>query len=478
MGGLLSALQSAGGSLHVFEQAMGVIQNNVANASTAGYVTQSLDLSAKAFQPGQNLYGGVEAGGVQSSRNQFAEQAVWSQNDQLGTATQQSAGLKALEANFDISGNSGIPAALSHLYSAFSAWSTTPGSATAQQQVLSAAGQVTQAFNATASNVAKLESQTNSQLQSTVSQINQLSSQIAQINVQKRNGGATDGGLDASLYNNLEQLSKLASINVQTQSDGTVSVLMGGQTPLVVGETQNALQVSYSPTPGGTNPGAPPDAHIVTASGQDVTNVASQGALAGLLQFRNTTLPGVTGSGTQQGSLNQLAQSVADRVNTLLTNGQISSGPPAVPGLPLFSYAAGSATSVAGTLSLTNITGAQLAAIDPAPPAVANGTADHLARLATPQAAADMVNGMSYMDYYGSIATGIGGQASSAAVAETAQTQLLTQAQNMRSQVSGVSLNDQAAKLLQFQQAYEAASHMVAVISQTLQSFMTAMQST
>jgi len=337
---------------------------------------------------------------------------------------------------------------------------------------------VTQAFNATASNVAKLESQTNSQLQSTVSQINQLSSQIAQINVQKRNGGATDGGLDASLYNNLEQLSKLASINVQTQSDGTVSVLMGGQTPLVVGETQNALQVSYSPTPGGTNPGAPPDAHIVTASGQDVTNVASQGALAGLLQFRNTTLPGVTGSGTQQGSLNQLAQSVADRVNTLLTNGQISSGPPAVPGLPLFSYAAGSATSVAGTLSLTNITGAQLAAIDPAPPAVANGTADHLARLATPQAAADMVNGMSYMDYYGSIATGIGGQASSAAVAETAQTQLLTQAQNMRSQVSGVSLNDQAAKLLQFQQAYEAASHMVAVISQTLQSFMTAMQST
>jgi flagellar hook-associated protein FlgK len=48
MGSLLSALQNAGHSLDVFEQAMGVIQNNVANASTAGYTTQTVNLSASA----------------------------------------------------------------------------------------------------------------------------------------------------------------------------------------------------------------------------------------------------------------------------------------------------------------------------------------------------------------------------------------------------------------------------------------------
>ena len=455
---------------------MGVVQNNVANASTAGYVTQTLNLSASAFQPGANLYGGVQTDGVQNSRNQFAEQAVWNQNEALGTATQQSASLNALQSVFSVSGTSGIPSALTNLYSAFSAWSTTPTSTTTQQQVLTAAGQVTQAFNSAANSVNQLEAQTNTQLQSTVSQINQLSAQIAQINVQRQNGGAGDAGLDASLYNNLEQLSNLTSISVQTQSDGTVSVLMGGQTPLVIGQTQNPIQVTFAQTPGATNLNAPPDAHITSSSGQDVTSVVSQGTLAGLLQFRNTTLPAVTGSGTQQGSLNQLAQSVADRVNTLLTSGQSSAGPPAVAGLPLFTYTAGSATSVAQSLSVTNITGSQLAAISPGPPVVANGTADQLAQLATPQTAADMVNGMSYTDYYSSIASDVGGQAASAATAETTQTQLLTQAQNMRSQVSGVSLNDQAAKLLQFQQAYEASAQMVSVINQTMSSFMTAMQ--
>jgi flagellar hook-associated protein 1 FlgK len=476
MGSLLSAIQSTGHSLDVFEQAMGIIQSNVANASTPGYVTQTLNLSASAFQPGSNLYGGVQVEGVQSSRNQSAEQAVWAQNGALGTATQQSASLNSLQSLFSVSGTSGIPAALSSLYSAFSAWSTTPSSSTAQQQVLSAASQVTQAFNSTAAGVNQLASQNASQLQSTVSQINQLSSQIAQLNGQMQSTGGTDGGLTANLYNDLEKLSNLTSITVQTGNDGTVSVLMGGQTPLVNGATALPLSVSFTPA-GGTNPNAPPDAQILSSSGQDVTNVVSQGTLAGLLQFQNTTLPSVVGNGSQQGSLNQLAQSVADQVNTLLTNGQISAGPPPVPGVALFSYTAGAPTSVAQTLAVTNITGSQLAAIDPAT-GLANGTADALSQLATPNITSGVgaVNGMSYMDDYSSIASGIGNQASNAATAATTQTQLLTQAQTMRSQISGVSLNDQAAQLLQFQQAYEASAQTLSTINQTLSQFMTDME--
>ena len=474
MGGLLSAIQSAGNSLDVFEKAMGVIQSNVANANTPGYVTQTLNLSARAFQPGNNLYGGVQTEGIQDSRNQFAEKAVWTQNEALGTATQQSSSLNALQSTFSVSGSSGIPSALTGLYAAFSAWSTTPGSATAQQQVLTAAGQMTQAFNSAASSVSQLEGQTNTQLQSTVTQINQIGSQIAQINTQRLNGGGSDAGLDASLYTNLEQLSNLTSITTQTQPDGTISVLMGGQTPLVTGAIANPLAVTYSQIPGATNLTAPPDAHITSSSGQDVTGVVSQGALAGLLQFRNTTLPTVIGSGTQSGSLNQLAQSVADQVNGLLTSGQSSSGPPPVAGVPLFSYTAASNTTVAQSLAVTGITGSQLAAIDPGT-GVANGTANALAQLATTTAAA--TGGLSATGFYSSIASGIGSQAANASTTETSQTQLLTQAQTMRSQVSGVSLNDQAAQLLQFQQAYEASAQMLSTINQTLAAFMTAMQS-
>ena len=57
-----------------------------------------------------------------------------------------------------------------------------------------------------------------------------------------------------------------------------------------------------------------------------------------------------------------------------------------------------------------------------------------------------------------------------------APAQVVAQAQNMRAQISGVSLNQQAAQLLQFQDAYQAAAHVISVIDSTTQYFMAAMQ--
>jgi flagellar hook-associated protein 1 FlgK len=458
------------------EQAMGVIQNNVVNASTPGYVTQTLTLNAQTFDPSDNIWGGVQAGAVVSSRNQAAEENVWQQSTLSGSAAQQSSSLSALENIIGISGQSGIPSALSTLYSAFSAWSTTPGDSTNQQQVLSAAQGVAQAFNQSATGVQQLEQQTNEQLQSTVDQINQLTKQIASYNGQIRTGSNGNAAIQTELYNSLQTLSGLANIQVQTQSDGTVSVLMDGQAPLVLGTTQQQLQLQFTPTQNPAYPGATPDARIVSASGADLTSHATGGQLGALVQFRNTTLPSLIGDGSQQGSLNQLAQTLADRVNQLLESGQTADGSA---GTALFSYNAISPTSVAATLSkASSVTASQLAPVDPGPPAVANGIASQLAALSSPSDPADMVNGQSYTDFYGSIATDIGNQASTANTNQSTQSDLLAQAQNMRAQLSGVSLNDQAANLMQFQQSYEASAEMIGVINTTLQYLMNNLSST
>ncbi len=469
MGSLTSSLITASNAMDAMEQAMGVIQNNVVNASTPGYVTQTPTLNARSFDPSENIWGGVEAGAVMSSRNQYAEENVWNQNNLLGSATQQSASLSALQNIFGISAQSGIPAALSSIYSAFSAWSSNPGDTNSQQQVLSAAQGVAQAFNQASTGVQQLEQQTGGQLQSTVAQINQLTGQIASYNGQIRTA-AHDGGLQAQLYNTLETLSGLANVQVQTESDGTVTVLLNGQVPLVLGTTQQQLEVSYPPGQNQTYPGATPDAQITTSSGTDVTQQATGGQLGGLLQFRNTTLPSIIGDGSQQGSLNQLAQSFADRVNQLLQSGQTVGGSA---GSALFSYDPTSPTSAAATLAENaTLTGSQLAAADPGPPAIANGIASQLAALSSSNNQADMVDGQSYTDFYGSIATQIGNEAGTASGTQSTQSDLLAQAQNLRAQVSGVSLNDQAAHLMQFQQSYEAAAQMISVINTTTQYLM------
>jgi len=457
--------------MDVLEQVMATVQNNVANAQTPGYVTQTLQINASMFDPTHGYSGGILAGNIQSSRSLFAENSVWSANEQLGSATQQSTSLQSLQQAFNVSGTSGIPAALSQLYSAFSAWSASPSGATAQQQVITAAQNVAQAINSTAASAQTVNSQAQQQTQSVVGQINQLSSQIASLNGQIESGNQNDAGLEAQLYSNLESLSNLVNISAQPQSDGTVNVLLGGQVSLVSGTTATAI--SAQNTSGG-NASNPPVQQILS-NGQDVTAKVQSGQLGGLLQVTNTVIPSLLGSSSQQGSLNQLAQGLADRVNTLLTSGQTSSG---AAGVPLFTYTAGAPTSVAQSLSVVSgITGSQLAAVDPGPPSVSNGIADALAGLQNPSSAADMINGQSYTDFYSSIASNVGSLASSASSSQTTQTQVLAQAQNARAQVSGVSLNAQAASLLQYQNAYQASAEAFNTIRNTLSYLLQTLQS-
>jgi flagellar hook-associated protein 1 FlgK len=473
MSSIFAAIGTAGNALDVLEQAMATIQNNVTNATTPGYVTQTLQINSAMFDPTQNSWGGILAGNVQSARNLFAENTVWSANEQVGSATQQSTMLQGLQQNFDVTGNSGIPGALSGLYSAFSSWSANPTSGSTQQQVINAAQNVAKAINTTAANTATVRTQAQQNTQNAVAQINQLSSQIAALNGQIRNGHSSDAGLQAQLYTNLETLSNLVDISVQAQNDGTANVLMGGQVSLVEGSTPTAISVQSANASGGNSNAAPGQAIVV--NGEDVTAKVKAGQLGGLLQLTNNVIPSLLGDTTQQGSLNQLAQGLADRVNTLLTSGQTSSG---AAGVPLFTYGAGSPTSVAQTLAVVpGITGSQLAAVKPGTPPVANGIADELAQLQNPTNAADMINGQSYTDYYSSIAGQVGALASAANQAQTAQTQTLTQAQNARGQISGVSLNAQAAALLQYQNAYQASAQAFSTIRNTLAYLLQTMQS-
>ncbi len=467
MSGLFSAINSSANALEAFQRALTVVQNNVVNSSTPGYAAQSLNLDAQPFQPGAGLPGGVSAGEIQSARNEYAEQSVQQQFSALGTLEQKAQNLSDLELNFNVSSDSGIPGALNNFLSDVSSWSVTPNDASARQAVLDSAQQVVQAFQQTSANLAQTTNNTNTQLQQNLTQINDLTSQLQTYNQQRLSGDTNDAGLDAQIHSTLEQLSEYVGFTSRTETNGSVTVLMGGQTPLVIGANQYNLTLSFS-TPTGspaTVAGGVPPARILDANGNDVTSMISQGQLAGLLDVRNNVLPSLSGGAYQQGSINQLAQGFADRVNQILTSGNISDGPPPVPGIPLFTYTAGSPTAVAHTLAVnSSMTPDQLAASDPGPPPVSNGIALRIATLASPTNAADEINGVSYAEFYGNIAAQVGRESGDAQNQLTVQQQVVAQARTLRSQSSGVSLDAEAAKMIEFQRAYDAAARMVNVL--------------
>jgi flagellar hook-associated protein 1 FlgK len=138
--------------------------------------------------------------------------------------------------------------------------------------------------------------------------------------------------------------------------------------------------------------------------------------------------------------------------------------------VPLFTYDTSNDTNVAKTLSVDpTVTPSQLAAISPGPPYVSNGVPLALSQLATPLVAADQINGVSYSQFYGKMAANVGSQLQDAINGKQVQQSLLAQARDQRQQVSGVSLDEEAMILVEFQRAYEATSRFITVLDQLTQ---------
>src|SRR5689334_12053944 len=131
MGSLFANLQSSANALRAFERSLSVAQNNVSNASTAGYAKQVPTLNALPFHVQTGLLGGVRAGDPQSTRDEFLEQGVRYQAGLLANFQAQAQSLSGIEPIFDVTGQSGIIASLNSLFQSFSAWSTNPDSAAA-----------------------------------------------------------------------------------------------------------------------------------------------------------------------------------------------------------------------------------------------------------------------------------------------------------------------------------------------------------
>ena len=226
-------MMSAAGALDAYSSVLDVVQNNVANSSTPGYAAQSEQLNSLPFDPAIGFNGGVRAGKVVSSRNQYAEQAVQQQSTVLGQAQQDVSSLTGLQSLFDVTGSSGIATAFNNLFQAFSAWGQTPSSTVARQNVIEQAANVAGAFNQTATGLQQVAKNTIEQLQQTVGDINQIAGQIAQYNQTIMNGDRNDAGLDAQINSGLEQLSQYVPISALQQADGTYTVLLNGQSTLV-----------------------------------------------------------------------------------------------------------------------------------------------------------------------------------------------------------------------------------------------------
>ena len=436
MSGITEALNSASGSIGSLERALTIIQSNVDNASVPGYARQDLVGAIGATST-------ADVVSQQSSRNEFAESAVRQQNSLLGHFDQLTSVLGSVEPNFSANGTTGIPNAINNLFAGFSALSTNPNDTSARQSVIDQANELAKSFNTAASNLGSVQSNARQQISSQVDSINHLASLVQAYNTSQASNAAGVGApiVDAKLHDTLEQLSGYANVQALTQNDGSITLLLDGQTPLVVGKTQ--YNISADITSG-------PTAAIRDSNGADITSLVSGGNLGGSLEAVNQSIP------SYQNGLNQLAQGIADSVNTALAAGVDTNGNA---GAPLFSYNA--STDAASSIAVTGITPPELAAAS-AGAGGGNGNALALSALGNSPA----LNGFTFTTFYGNLSATVGRDVANAKDSQAVQTQLLAQARSHRTSISGVSLDEEAVRLVEFQRAYEATAKMVTVLDQ------------
>jgi flagellar hook-associated protein 1 len=447
---ILDSLRNTAHTFDVLGRSIEVIQNNVANASTPGFTRQKLPLYARPFEAGV-LPGGVAAGGLQSTRDQYAERGVRYQAEILGTLQERKAALQGLEQVFDASGKTGIGASMAKLFGSFSAWSVAPNDRNAREDVLRSSQRLADDFQKTAAGITEQAVAAEAQTRQVVDRINGLVGTIRQLNQARQNLNSGDPGLEARAYNALESLADLVNVNAVTQQDGTISVSLAGQFPLLVGDFQTELSVTFEHPPAPIYPDTLPGAHL-WAGNVELTDTVARGRLSALLEFRNQTVPSLIGGYDQLGKLNQLAIAFADRVNDIS---------PQAGGL--FAYDPGSAAS---SIKVTpGLTADGLIASD----TTANDVPLALARLADFTSPADGVGGLSYSEFFAGAVGRVGAELFDAAESADVQAGVLAQARSIRARLSGVSFDEEALSLMEFQRAYEATARMTTVLNEMTQ---------
>ncbi len=428
--------------------ALNVTGQNIANASTPGYVNRTPILETQV--DGSLTTGGVQATGVSRSYDQFTQARLYDTTGLSSAADSRNSALQQLQSVFNDSAGTGLAAPISALFSSFSSLAANPTDATTRANVVAAAGGFTQAVNAASASITQQRSGLLSQAQGVASEINGYATQLASLNTQI---AVTQGeGGDASdLLDQRDQvLTKLsADVDVHTATDGKGQLVISvSGTTLIEGGTAAKLSVSTD-----TNGNMTLLAQTGTAPAVDVTSQLTGGKLAGIKEARDVDAQ------AESQSLDQLTYDIGTAINTQQEAGYAADGSAGQAIFTLGSSAQGAASTIAVSSAVAG--NPQLVAAASSP-ATAPGGSDNAVALAN-LANENIANGgtATVADAYASIVGDVGLRAQSAQQNSETRDAMTSQVQTMRDSTSGVSLDEQMVALSNYQSAYSAASKLI-----------------
>jgi flagellar hook-associated protein 1 FlgK len=284
------ALSSANSGLQAAQAALDAISDNIANVNTPGYVRKVVNQEEQVVT-GQGQ--GVKITGVERVTDQYLQSASLGANSQASQWDSYSTFMDNAQSLFGDPSSEGPDFFFNRpdqIYSDFATAADDPSSSLLRNQALSDVQDFLGEADRINTQIDQLNHNVDSQMGDVISQANDLLKQIDSLNTDISRAKVT--GTDASGSENnqqtlITQLSSLMSIKVAQNTQGGVTI-RAPDGILLAG--QGAATLTYNQS------GSMPGYITATSPGSGLTQplTVSSGQMRGLLDLRNTTLPGLS----------------------------------------------------------------------------------------------------------------------------------------------------------------------------------------
>jgi flagellar hook-associated protein 1 FlgK len=441
------------------QTALQTVGHNIANKGTEGYSRQRVDIQAsEAIGTGQLRVGtGAKAASISRINNPYLEKQIGKEQAGLGYYQGKADAMTRVEQVYNEQVNKGLNTFISDFFNSVREFSNNPESLATRTQVLESASALTKDFRRVSNQLTEIQRDIDQQIATNVTEINSMTREIATLNekikmIQTSGGPANDERDRRDLL--IKNLGEKINIRWAEGTDGMVTVSAGNSALLVAG--YDAKELLAQPTPE-TDTKGEANLDIFYKSNDRaepiiVTGQITGGAIGGLLQVRDETIHGLLND------TDHMAYSLTRSVNAVHRRGFDVYNRPGGEFFAVPEQIRHCAANIDVSADVRNDVGRIVAAGQSSSPGD-NRVANAMHELQFEKLVDDQTATLD--EYYNSAVGKVGIQARQAESSATSQKDIIKQLSNIRESISGVSLDEETTKLIEFQKAFDASARLI-----------------
>lgn len=460
-------------SFRALDAAMNVTGQNVANINTEGYSRRRVVLAPDSpaiggpqttIRPQVSVGAGVSVAVYERIRDGLLDKAGWEAQGTLGFASEEHRIISTLEGLFPASGPGSLGTLLSNFWDQWSNVANNPTDHGVRLALRGTAETLTTALNRMDADIHALEGQATTDLANGVARTNGLLKEIASLNANialARNAGTPDLEAEDRRDALVQELGAFAPIRVAQDANAGYTISVNGMT---VVQQDKAVLLDLDTS--GETP-------VLTFSGTGVAfpGDTRSGRIGAWLHTLSETMPDA------RAQLDTLARAIVTDVNALHSARYDDAGLPVTPDAPgFFHYSVdglGNEIGVtAGSIRLSDEVMADASVIGTPGFYTASGEEIALAISGLRGMGLTGLGGESAEHFAIDIVSGIGAQVQRAAAQAESQAAVVSHLEAMSIGVSGVSLEEEMTKMIQFQQAFAASARVLNTVDEMMQTLL------